>query len=299
MAQRKQQQKSYAFSADSTRSGGAQLEAEPVPEAEPVKGTIPPLATPQAPAPAATGVTPEAVHAYNQARRLIRTVRRVAARSVRDEHAEQGKSATAATATAEALTAHQPAARPLVVKPTVIAGAKSGPRPASARARSKASRVVVVVGMVAVLAAALGIVAPLGGGGGLAGAFQAYANVLPWSAPQPTPVPQTHSGSGPVHGGNPGQQVIINDIQAVFGPYAAGALNIARCESGYDPNAWNATPILGSHASGVFQILYPVTWNSTSYAKYSPYDAWANVRAAYEIFKRDGDSWREWACTPY
>jgi hypothetical protein len=175
----------------------------------------------------------------------------------------------------------------------VIAGATTGPRPPQARARSKASRVVVLVGTVAVLAAALGIVAPLSSGGGLAGALQAYANAAPWAPPQPT-----HSASGPVHGANPGQQAIISDIQAVFGPNAPGALNIARCESDYDPNAWNATAILGSHASGVFQILYPVTWNHTSYAKYSPYDAWANVRAAYEIFTRDGYTWREWACKP-
>ena len=97
---------------------------------------------------------------------------------------------------------------------------------------------------------------------------------------------------------NPGQQAIIDKITAVFGAYAPGAINIARCESGFDPNARNVIAIGGSHASGVFQILYPSTWNGTSYKSYSPYDADANIHAAYEIFRRDGYSWREWACKP-
>ena len=101
-------------------------------------------------------------------------------------------------------------------------------------------------------------------------------------------------------GNDPGKQAVINDIIAVFGSsYAQGALNIAKCESGYDPNARNSYPIGNSHASGVFQILYPSTWNTTSYAAYSPFEYDKNIRAAYEIFRRDGYSWREWACKPY
>ncbi len=61
---------------------------------------------------------------------------------------------------------------------------------------------------------------------------------------------------------------------------------------------WNPVVLLGSHAEGVFQILYPATWEGTSYASYSPYNAWANIQAAHEIFVRDGYSWREWACKP-
>ena len=118
-------------------------------------------------------------------------------------------------------------------------------------------------------------------------------------APTPTATPKPKpSYTGPVKGANPGQQVIINEINAVFGTYAAGALNIARCESGYDPNAVNSYPIGNSHASGVFQILYPSTWNTTSYRAYSPFDYDKNIHAAYEIFHRDGNSWREWACKP-
>lgn len=87
-------------------------------------------------------------------------------------------------------------------------------------------------------------------------------------------------------------------IQQVFGPYASGALNVARCESGLNPNAYNPTSIGGSHAAGVFQILYPSTWRGTSQAGSSPYNAWANIQAAHEIFVRDGYSWREWSCAP-
>ena|SRR5690348_6236529 len=87
-------------------------------------------------------------------------------------------------------------------------------------------------------------------------------------------------------------------INEVFGADAPAALNIARCESGFNPNAVNSTPIGGSHAEGLFQILYPSTWNTTSQAGNSPFDARANTLAAHEIFIRDGHSWREWACHP-
>lgn len=107
-----------------------------------------------------------------------------------------------------------------------------------------------------------------------------------------------HSSSsvGYVGAANPGQQGVINEIRAVFGPYSGQALTIARCESGFNPGARNPISIGGAHASGVFQILDSSTWRSTSYASYSPYNAWANIHAAYQIFQRDGYSWREWQC---
>ena len=77
-------------------------------------------------------------------------------------------------------------------------------------------------------------------------------------------------------------------IDQVFGPYAAAAMNVAMCESGLNPGATNPISIAGSHAAGVFQILYPSTWDGTSEAASSPYDAWSNIVAAYEIFARDG-----------
>jgi len=94
------------------------------------------------------------------------------------------------------------------------------------------------------------------------------------------------------------RQAVANEIYAVFGPYGSQAIRVAECESGLNPNAWNPTPVGNSHAAGVFQILQWSTWDSTSYRGYSPYNADANIRAAHEIFVRDGYSWREWACQP-
>jgi hypothetical protein len=122
----------------------------------------------------------------------------------------------------------------------------------------------------------------------------------PVKRPAP-PAPVTHPAP-PVAPAPPapsvGQQAVINEIEAVFGPNAGSALAIARCESGYNPYAVNPIVVLGSHAQGVFQILYPSTWKGTSYAGQSPFDYHANIRAAYQIFARDGFSWREWQCRP-
>jgi hypothetical protein len=87
-------------------------------------------------------------------------------------------------------------------------------------------------------------------------------------------------------------------IYRVFGSYASGAINVAMCESGLNPGAYNPYSVNGSHPAGVFQILYPSTWMRTPEAAYSPYDATANTLAAYSIFARDGYSWREWSCRP-
>lgn len=87
-------------------------------------------------------------------------------------------------------------------------------------------------------------------------------------------------------------------IDNVFGPNAAAAKRVAMCESSMNPYATNQLSIGGSKASGLFQILYPSTWVTTSQAANSPYDAQANTIAAHEIFVRDGYSWREWVCQP-
>ncbi|HLG61246.1 MAG TPA: transglycosylase SLT domain-containing protein [Ktedonosporobacter sp.] len=93
-----------------------------------------------------------------------------------------------------------------------------------------------------------------------------------------------------------GNASVTSMIYEVFGPYAPSAMNIARCESGFNPYAYNPQPVLGSHAMGVFQILYPSTWMTTPQAGASPYNARANIQAAHAIFVRDGYSWREWQC---
>jgi LysM repeat protein len=106
-----------------------------------------------------------------------------------------------------------------------------------------------------------------------------------------TPARQLLSAQIPAAGGS-----VQGMISQVFGPYASSAMAIASCESGFNPNATNPTPIVGSHAAGVFQILYPSTWSGTPYGGASPYDAWSNINAAHSIFVRDGYSWREWQC---
>lgn len=94
------------------------------------------------------------------------------------------------------------------------------------------------------------------------------------------PVQQTYADSS-----------IEGMIRSTFGANADYALHIAACESSMNPNAYNG--ILG--AAGLFQII-PGTWASTSQAGQSPYNAAANIQAAYEIFHRDGNSWMEWEC---
>lgn len=86
---------------------------------------------------------------------------------------------------------------------------------------------------------------------------------------------------------------VTSMIYQVFGVHGAAAVNVARCESGLNPNAINAS----SAASGLFQII-PSTWRSTSQGGKSPFNAYANIVAAHEIFARDGNSWREWVCQP-
>jgi hypothetical protein len=122
-------------------------------------------------------------------------------------------------------------------------------------------------------------------------------------APTPTPVPQpvkinpTPVPTIPIPT-SPGQAAVIAIIKQVFGSYAPGALQVAKCESGLNPLAYNPISIGGSHAAGLFQILYPSTWDSTSEASSSPYSAMANALAAHQIFVRDGYSWHEWTCLP-
>jgi outer membrane protein assembly factor BamB len=118
-------------------------------------------------------------------------------------------------------------------------------------------------------------------------------------APTPTvfatATPASQSGSTPA---SADRSTIIAEITTIFGSYAPAALKVADCESGYDAFAYNPIAVGNSHAEGVFQILYPSTWDTTPYRTASPYDALANIKAAYAIFQRDGYSWREWECQP-
>lgn len=108
--------------------------------------------------------------------------------------------------------------------------------------------------------------------------------IIPQGGSPSAPVPQT---SQPLHGS------YADMIREVFGSYGDGAVHVAMCESSMNPNAYNG--VLG--AAGLFQII-PGTFASTSYRGQSVYDPVVNIKAAHEIFVRDGYSWREWACQP-
>ncbi len=122
------------------------------------------------------------------------------------------------------------------------------------------------------------------------------APVTPPTQPAPPQEPVTGTTESAPAPAAPQNQSVEGMITQVFGANAQQAINIARCESGLNPNATNSYSIAGSHAAGLFQILYPSTWNTTSQAALSPYDPMANIKAAHEIFVRDGYSWREWVC---
>ena len=121
--------------------------------------------------------------------------------------------------------------------------------------------------------------------------------IAPTPIPQPVKIIPTPLPTIPVPT-SPGQAAVIAMIKQVFGSYAPGAMQVAKCESGLNPLAYNPISIGGSHAEGLFQILYPSTWRGTSEASSSPYSAMANTLAAHQIFVRDGYSWREWTCVP-
>ena len=114
----------------------------------------------------------------------------------------------------------------------------------------------------------------------------------------PTPtVTQTIPIPPPPTGGQTtGRSTVAAMIDQVFGSYAQVAIHVATCESGLNPYAYNPASIGGSHAEGVFQILYPSTWRGTPEASSSPYNAMANIVAAHAIFVRDGYNWHEWSC---
>ena len=102
----------------------------------------------------------------------------------------------------------------------------------------------------------------------------------PAAAPAPAAVPAP-TGSVP------------DIIRAAFSPLGQGAvdwaLRVARCESGYNPSAYNpAGPYMG-----LFQFLQS-TWNHTPYAGSSPYDANANARAAAWLYSTSGPG--QWGC---
>lgn len=191
-------------------------------------------------------------------------------------------------------------------------GAPLGRLGAPRRTRPMSFAAQFVIAMVATmtLVTTLALASPIATGSPFRGTFTSMAGAVPWiptPTPRPTPVPPRPPASGYGHlpagplpppplQPNPGSAVVQDYIRQVFGPWAGQALGVARCESGYNPNAWNPYELLRSHAAGVFQMLYPSTWAETPYWSSNPFDYRLNILGAYWLFSRDGHTWREWAC---
>jgi soluble lytic murein transglycosylase-like protein len=105
----------------------------------------------------------------------------------------------------------------------------------------------------------------------------------PAPAPAPAPPPPPSAGGGSI------QQIILD----AFAPLGAGAqqwaLRVAKCESGYNPNAVNRS----SGASGLFQFM-PATWASMPQHNQSVFNPVANAQAAAVLYQRSGPN--QWSC---
>ena len=90
-----------------------------------------------------------------------------------------------------------------------------------------------------------------------------------------------------------GPAAIIADIEKAFAPQGQTAVNwglrVAKCESGYNPNAVN--PYSGTE--GLFQFM-PSTWRSTPYGRQNVFDPWYNSLGAAWLYQRDGPG--QWQC---
>jgi hypothetical protein len=111
-------------------------------------------------------------------------------------------------------------------------------------------------------------------------------------APTPTPVRAPVVAAAPA-AATAAPQSVQPIIRSAFAPLGTGAvtwaLRVAMCESGYNPNAVNAS----SGASGLFQFLRS-TWALTPYAASSPFDPMANANAAAWLYVRGGPG--NWQC---
>jgi transglycosylase-like protein with SLT domain len=106
------------------------------------------------------------------------------------------------------------------------------------------------------------------------------------AAPAPAPAA---APAAPIAAGGSIQQIILD----AFAPLGAGAqqwaLRVAKCESGYNPNAVNR----GSGASGLFQFM-PSTWRSMPQGGQSVFNPVANAQAAAVLYQRSGPN--QWSC---
>lgn len=90
-----------------------------------------------------------------------------------------------------------------------------------------------------------------------------------------------------------GPAAIIADIEKAFAPQGQAAVNwglrVAKCESGYNPNAVNPS----SGTEGLFQFM-PSTWRGTPYGHQNVFDPWYNSLGAAWLYQRDGPG--QWQC---
>jgi Transglycosylase SLT domain len=104
----------------------------------------------------------------------------------------------------------------------------------------------------------------------------------------PAPAQPAAPAAAPSGGGS-----IQDIILTAFAPQGAGAqqwaLRIAKCESGYNPNAVNRS----SGASGLFQFM-PSTWAHLPWAGQSVFDPVANAQAAAYYYQHSGPG--PWSC---
>jgi hypothetical protein len=91
-------------------------------------------------------------------------------------------------------------------------------------------------------------------------------------------------------------------VGMVGGWPVAGALRVSWCESHHQPGAANVESIGSSFATGSWQVLYPSTWLSTRTGRRFPSagvdgarNPYLNAWAAYDVWRRHGGSFVEWA----
>ncbi|HEX6547616.1 MAG TPA: transglycosylase SLT domain-containing protein [Candidatus Dormibacteraeota bacterium] len=95
--------------------------------------------------------------------------------------------------------------------------------------------------------------------------------------------------AAPIQPSSQVQQIIVNAFKSMGDTAVQWGLRVARCESGYNPRAYNpAGPYLG-----LFQFLQS-TFNNTPYRGQDVYDASANAGAAAWKYGQGGQS--AWGC---
>ena len=78
-------------------------------------------------------------------------------------------------------------------------------------------------------------------------------------------------------------------IRRVFGAYAAGAIDVARCETG---GTFSVYARNGQYL-GLFQMG---SWERATYGH--GWTPWEQARAAYRYFVASGRDWSPWQCRP-